>query len=306
MKTMKKIIYAFVLSSLLFSVSSCKKTDGQINPLSDPANNKIGTYLVLDRTINSNVIYEKAATEKVGVIVHEYKGGDPIDHIDLYAVAGTSYDTTKWKLVKTVTYTGDSIEISATGAELAKALGTTTASFKAGSQYSFYNRIFTKSGARYDVNNTGTNSGSGILGGPTYNASFNFSAFIVCGYTDMSGDYKVLKDEWEDSYPGDIVTIKAGPKENTLDVSAVWPGQSGVVLQPLILSVNKTTGALSIATESNGVNFEQYVSSGNKYAAKSGSGYAFACTGSITFKAAIYKNGSTTSEGTFAFALQKQ
>jgi hypothetical protein len=300
---MKKIIYAFVLSSLLFSVSSCKKTDGQINPLSDPANNKIGAYLVLDRTINANLVYETAATGKVGVVVHEYKGGDPIDHIDVYAAAGSSYDTTKWKLVKTVAYSGDSVEISATGAELAKALGVTTASFKAGSQYSFYNRIFTKSGARYDVNSTGTNSGSGILGGPTYNASFNFSAFIVCGYTDMSGKYKVLKDEWEDSYPGDIVDIKAGPTANTLDVSAVWPGGSGAVVNPLILTIDKATGAISLPSA--GITFEKYAS-GTTYAAKGGSGYAFACTGSITFKAALYANGSTSSVGTYAFALQKQ
>ena len=302
MKTMKKILYAFVLSSLLFSVSSCKKTDGQINPLSSPTNNKIGAYVVLEKTINTSLVYATAATSKVGVIVHEYVGGDPIDHIDLYAAPGNTYDTTKWKKVKTIPMATGSVEISATGAELATAMGIAPSAFKAGSSYTFYNRIICKSGARYDVNNTGTNSGSGILGGPAYNTSFSFGAFIVCGYTDMSGTYKVLKDEWEDSYPGDIVTIKAGPTANTLDLSPVWPGQSGSVVNPLILTIDPATGAISLPSA--GISFEKYAS-GTTYLAKNGSGYAFACTGSITFKAELFQNGSA-SVGVYAFALQKQ
>lgn len=301
MKTMKKIIYAFVLSSLLFSVSSCKKTDGQINPLSSVTNNKIGAYLVLDRTINSNIIYATAATSKVGVVVHEYKGGDPIDHIDVYAAPGTTYDTTKWKFVKTVAYSGDSVEVSATGADLAKALGIATSAFKAGSAYSFYNRVVTKSGARYDVNNTGTNTGSGILGGPTYHASFDFGAYIVCSYTDMSGTYKVIKDEWEDSYAGDIVTVTAGSVANTLNVSGVWPGGSATIVNPLIITIDPATGAVSLPSA--GIAFEKY-SSGTIYTAKNATGYAFACTGSITVKAEMFAGGS--SAGVYTFQIQKQ
>jgi hypothetical protein len=118
----------------------------------------------------------------------------------------------------------------------------------------------------------------------------------------MSGTYKVLKDEWEDSYPGDIVEIKAGPTANTLDLSPVWPGQSGTVVNPLILTIDPATGAISLPSA--GISFEKYAS-GTTYLAKNGSGYAFACTGSITFKAELLQNGSA-SVGVYAFALQKQ
>jgi hypothetical protein len=256
---------------------SCKKTGGNINPLSSVTNNKIGSYLVLNRVINTSLVYETAATSKVGVIAHEYKGGDPIDHVDLYAAPGSTYDTTKWKFVKTIPYSGDSIEISATGADLAKALGITPAQFVAGSGYSFYNRIFCKSGARYDVNNTGTNSGSGILGGPTYNASFNFGAFIVCAYTNMAGTYKVLTDDWADWVPGDIVTITAGSAANTLDLSAVWPNPDyGDVVTPLQIKIDPASGAVSLGSTGNFANY-----GGTLVAATAVSGYAFACTGLI-------------------------
>ena len=296
MKTMKKILYAFVLSSLLFSVSSCKKTDGNINPLSSPSNNKIGSYLVLNRTINTSLVYATAATSKVGVIVHEYKGGDPIDHIDLFAVAGNSYDTTKWKKVKTIPYTGDSVEVSSTGAELATALGITPSAFVAGSQYSFYERIICKSGARYDVNNTGTNSGSGILGGPTYNASFTFGAFIVCGYTNMAGTYKVITDDWADWNPGDLVTITAGTAANTLNMSQVWPNPAyGDVVVPWVIKINPDNGEVSLGSTGNFANY-----GGTQVAATAISGYAFACTGRIKLTVTLGPYGNNN------LVLQKQ
>jgi hypothetical protein len=302
---MKKILYSIFFCSLLFAVSSCKKTDGEINPLSSLSNFGIGSYLVLDKVINTSLVYETAATSKVGVMAHAYTGAiDPVDHVDLYAAAGNTYDTTKWKFVKTIAIKDTtSTEISATGGDLAKALGVTAASFKAGSGYSFYIRLFTKKGARYDVNNTGTNGGSGILGGPSYNTVFNFSTFIVCGYTtNMAGTYTVIKDEWEDSYPGDEVVVKAGPKANQLDLSAVWPGGSAAVVSPLIIDIDPATGAVSLPAA--GISFEKYAS-GSTYLAKNASGYAFACTGTITVKADVFQNGSAYI-GRYEFIIKKK
>ena len=299
---MKKILYSIFFCSLLFAVSSCKKTDGEINPLSSLSNFGIGAYLVQDKLINSSLVLETAATQKVGVIAHSYVGADPVDHIELYTAAGSTYDTTKWKFIKTIQYSGESVEVSATGAELAKAMGVSTSSFKAGTSYSFYLRLFTKSGARYDVNNTGTNGGSGILGGPTYNTVFNFGAFIVCGYTNMAGTYIVDKDEWEDSYPDDEVEVTAGPKANQLNLSAVWPGGSGAVVDPLIIDIDPATGAVSLPAA--GISFEKYPS-GTTYLAKNASGYAFACTGTITVKAELFSNGKS-SVGKFEFKIHKK
>jgi hypothetical protein len=85
-------------------------------------------------------------------------------------------------------------------------------------------------------------------------------------------------------------------------MSAVWPGQSGTVVSPLIISIDPATGAISLPSA--GITFEKYAS-GTTYLAKNGSGYAFACTGSITFKAQLLQNGSSD-YGYYSFALQKQ
>lgn len=294
---MKKILYSIFFCSLLFAVSSCKKTDGEVNPLSSLSNFGIGSYLVLDKVINTSLVYETAASSKVGVIAHAYKGAiDPVDHVDLYVAAGNTYDTTKWKFVKTIAYTDSSIEISATGADLAKALSITPAAFKAGSGYSFYVRLFTKSGARYDVNNTGTNGGSGILGGPTYNTIFNFGAYIVCGYKDMSGTYKVITDDWADWNPGDLVTVKAGATANTLDMSAVWPNPAyGSVVNPWTITIDPATGAITGTTKTV---FAAY--GATQVSATAISGYAFACTGQLKMVVTLGPYGNNN------LVLQKQ
>ena len=294
---MKKIIYSIFFCSLLFAVSSCKKTDGEINPLSSLSNFGIGSYLVLDKVINTSLVYETAASSKVGVIAHAYEGAiDPVDHVDLYAAAGNTYDTTKWKFVKSITYTAPTIEISATGGDLAKALGISASAFKAGSGYSFYIRVFTKSGARYDVNNTGTNGGSGLLGGPTYNTIFNFGAFIVCGYTNMAGTYKVITDDWADWSPGDIVTVKAGTAANTLDMSDVWPNPDyGTKVNPWIITIDPATGSITGTTKTV---FAAY--GATQVSATAISGYAFACTGQLKMTVTLGPYGNNN------LVLQKQ
>ena len=295
---MKKILYSIFFCSLLFAVSSCKKTDGEINPLSSLSNFGIGSYLVLDKVINTSLVYETAANSKVGVMAHAYTGAiDPVDHVDLYVAAGSTYDTTKWKFVKTIAFKDTtSTEIAATGSDLAKALGIAPAAFKAGSGYSFYIRVFAKSGARYDVNNTGTNGGSGLLGGPTYNTMFNFGAFIVCGYTNMAGTYKVITDDWADWSPGDLVTVKAGTVANTLDMSAVWPNPDyGTVVNPWIITIDPATGAITGTTKTV---FAAY--GATQVSATAISGYAFACTGQLKMTVTLGPYGNNN------LVLQKQ
>jgi len=295
---MKKILYSIFFCSLLFAVSSCKKTDGEINPLSSLSNFGIGSYLVLDKVINTSLVYETAANSKVGVMAHAYTGAiDPVDHVDLYVAAGSTYDTTKWKFVKTIAFKDTtSTEIAATGSDLAKALGIAPAAFKAGSGYSFYIRVFAKSGARYDVNNTGTNGGSGILGGPTYNTMFKFSAFIVCGYTNMAGTYKVITDDWADWNPGDIVTVKAGTVANTLDMSAVWPNPDyGTVVNPWIITIDPASGAITGTTKTV---FAAY--GATQVSVTAISGYAFACTGQLKMVVTLGPYGNNN------LVLQKQ
>jgi hypothetical protein len=53
-----------------------------------------------------------------------------------------------------------------------------------------------------------------------------------------------------------------------------------------------------------GISFEKYAS-GTTYLAKNASGYAFACTGTITVKAELFQNGSA-SVGRYEFIIKKK
>jgi hypothetical protein len=300
---MKKIIYSIVFCSLLFTVSSCKKTDGPVNPLSSINNFKIGSYLVLDKTISENLDYSKIATATVGVTVHQYSGGEAIDHVDVFASTSFDYDTTKWKMVKTVPYTGTGISITVTGTELAKAYGVSTTALTPGSSYTIFNRIITKSGARYDVNTTNDNGGGGLLDGPYYNGSFHFAANVVCPYvSSMAGTYKVITDDWQDNAAGDIVTITDGPKANTLDLSGVWPNTSAPLVNHLIINIDPATGAATVPK----VTFEDDGKYGTAIATD-GAGYAFSCTGKITLTINVtLSNPAYGDQGAFRLILQKQ
>jgi hypothetical protein len=275
---MKKILLIVGLFSMLSITNSCKKTDGSINPFSSVSNFAIGSYLLLDSTISNKMNYSAITTSSVGILVHQYPGSEQVDHIDIYATAGSTYDTTKWHKVKTVAYAATgSTTLSATGAELATALGVPPASLAPGSSYTFYNRIFTKSGKKYDVLNTGDNSGSGLISGAYYNSAFSFAANIVCPFVaPMAGTYKVvIDDDWQDWNDGDLVQVTDGPGANQLNLSKVWPNPAyGTIVSPLVVQVDPATGAATVPT----VTFANY---GYLVTATSGTGFVFSCTGLI-------------------------
>jgi hypothetical protein len=296
-KIFNKILIAIAFTAL---VSSCQKDDLALNnPFVDINNLGKGAYVTLNSTTNVNLNFAAIDASSVGVKIDPYDNGVKIKEVKLYVFKGSSSDPKAWKLVKTVPMAGTTT-IAATGAEIAKAYGTTTAAlFAPGQFYTFYHQVVTEDGKTYDISNTlgALESAAG------YKACMRWTAYVVCPYTSsMAGTYKVLYDEWEDSYPGDIVQITDGPTPNTLNMSAVWPGQSATVVNPLIISINPATGAISLPSA--GITFEKYAS-GTTYLAKNGSGYAFACTGSITFKAQLFQNG-TTDFGYYSFSLQKQ
>ena len=95
---MKKFSIIILAVCVVFAgFYSCKKTGGNVNPLTDVKNLAVGSYLVIDSTINPN-LNVLSSTSTVGVVVHQYPLGETVDHILLYATLGTSTDTTAWKL----------------------------------------------------------------------------------------------------------------------------------------------------------------------------------------------------------------
>ncbi|HTQ26587.1 MAG TPA: hypothetical protein VMI35_00590 [Puia sp.] len=309
---MKKfLIITAVIVGVLFLANSCKKTGGNINPLSSVSNLGVGAYLVLDSNINLNLNYAQIATSTVGIIVHEYPNGQPVDHVIIYAAAGSTYDTTQWHLVKTVSYTGKGTQLTVSGAELGQAFGVDPTTFTPGSFYTFYTRVVTKSGATFDVNNTGNNSGSGLVTGAYYYSAFSFTAYIVCPFTGgMAGSYTVIRDDWDDWSPGATVTVTDGPGANEVNLSQVYPNPSyGTLVNPLVVDVDPASGTAYVHK----VNFGNYGGGYNMTAQGTGSGdnagYVFSCTGYIKVTMELIANGpggNGYDNGPTTLILQKQ
>lgn len=302
---MKKIlVLAVILSGIIFSFNSCKKTDDSVNPLSNISNLGVGSYLTLKSTTNLNFNFAALATSAVGIVVDQKEGADPVTQVIIFARKGASYDTATWKKIKTVPFTSGSTNLSVTGAELAAGLGVPLSSFSAGDFYTFYNRVITASGKQYDVSNSGNNNGSGIVTGTFYNAAFLFTAYITCPFTgNMAGNYKVIADDWQDWDPGNIVQVTDGPGANQVNLSKVWPNVAyGNVINPLIVNVDPATGTAKVPYTI----FGGYPTATSAQGSGTGdvAGYVFSCTGYITLSMKVIYGSSN--QGNLRLILQKQ
>jgi len=304
---MKKYLVIIIAVCAAFTtLNSCKKTGGLINPLSDIKNLSVGSYLVQDSIINAN-LNSTSSTSTVGIVVHQYPAGEEVKTILLYTTLGTSTDTLKWKLVKSIPYTtGSTATLTATTAELATAFGVPASSFEPGSIFTFFTRAITKSGKTYDINNAGDNGGGGLITGPKYKAAFAFTVYVVCPFTGgMTGDYLVIKDDWQDWAPGNLVHVTDGPGTNQINLSEIYPN-GGTVINPLLVNIDPVTGTASIPKviygRYGGATSAQYTAQGT--GANDVAGYVFSCTGFITLS--INQSGGGSDYGANKLILQKQ
>lgn len=300
---MKKIINKILIAiAFMAVVASCKKDNLALNnPFVDIANLGKGAYVTLSSVTNANLNYAAITTSSVGVKIDAYNNGVRIKEVKLYVFKGSSADPKAWKLVKTVPISGTTT-IDATGADIAKAYGTTTSAlFAPGQYYTFYHQVVTEDGKTYDISNTvGALESAG-----GYNACMRWTAFVVCPFTGgMKGTYKVMQDDWQDWNAGDLVQVKDGPGANQINLSAVWPNPAyGDVKNDLVIQVDPATGAAKLAT--NNVIFADYGQLTSAYIPSNGTnGYVFSCTGYIGLKIGI-KYG-TTDYGVNTLTLQKQ
>jgi len=296
---MKKILN-ILLAAIAFMVvgTSCQKEGLALEkPFVDINFFGKGAYITLNKTVNVNFNYAAISTSKVSVMVDPYNNGVKIKQVKLYVVKSANADPTAWKLVKTVDVNGTT-ELSATGAEVATAIGTPAATlFAPGQFYTFYNQVVTEDGRTFDLSNTlgALENASG------YNACFRWTAYVVCPFTGgMAGKYKVIADGWEDWPLGAIVPVADGPGANQVDLSGVYPG-GGYVKNKLVVNVDPATGAASIPR----VDYGSYSPAGAVYsAAAANAGYIFSCTGYIGLK--IEHFYGTSSYGFYSLILQKQ
>ncbi len=272
---MRKILFVISTMGLIAYAVSCKKTEG-VNPLADSNNLGKGAYITLAKTTNLNLNYASIASSTVSIAVDQYPNGNDVDKIKVYVVKGSNSDPAAWKLIKTVSYTGAGTVLSATGQEIATALGTTPANLSPGNFYTLYNQIITKSGEIYDISNTY----SLVEGNSNYNMAFRWTAYVVCPFVaPVGGTYTVIQDDWVDWSPGDAVPVTDGPGANQVNLSGVWPNPAyGTVVSPLVVNVDPATGTATIPS---GVTWGNY-GSFTTVTGTGSTGYVFSCTGRIT------------------------
>ena len=302
----KYLIMIIAVCTAFVALNSCKKTGGSINPLSDIKNLKVGTYLVQDSLINAN-LNSTSGSSLVGIIVHQFPAGEAVDHIQLYGTLGTSTDTLKWKLIKSVPYSsGSKVILSATTDELSKAFGVPASNFTPGSLFTFFTQAVTKSGLTYDITNAGNNGGGGLVTGSAYKAAFSFTVYVVCPYTgSMAGNYSVIRDDWTDWVPGNTVKVTDGPGVNQINLSQVYPN-GGTIIDKLLVNIDPVTGTATVPKVTygryGGATSVQYSAQGA--GANSVAGYVFSCTGFITLN--LDQQGGGTDYGANKLILQKQ
>jgi len=298
MKRLLIISAAFI--SIAFLIYSCKKTGGDVNPLSSVSENAIGSYLVLDKVNNLNLNSTSINTSTVGIDVHYYKGGEEVTQVVLYASASTGFDTAQWHMIKSVPYTSPSTTLSVTGAELGTALGVDPTTLAPGATYTIFTKAVTKSGKFYDAANTGDNSGGGLITGAAYNTAFFFSANIVCPFVaPMAGDYTITRDDWQDytSLPTVIPNaVSDGPGANQLTMR-IYPGPgAGIMTGPMIVDVDPASGSATIEKSTIGTY-------GGQTTTVTGSGNVFSCTGKISLSVDFVVGGSDA--GSYTMIIQK-
>ena len=285
----KLLSYIFVFVTVL-SIGCKKET-----VVSDYKALGIGSYVTLVKAGNSRIDYSNLANSKVSITVKEY--GSPIDKIKVYVTQGTAdLDRSKWKFVKEFAYSGETL-LEVTATQIATALGIPVSGLEPGGTYTLYNQLLTKDARIFDAANTYPDFASIS----NYNMALTWTAVVVCPFVaPIAGSYKVIKDDWVDWSPGDIVQVTDGPGANQVNISAVWPNPAfGSIISPLVVNVDPASGA---ATITSGVNWGDY--GGIASTGTGSSGYVFSCTGQITLKIHVLYNGGD--QGFLNLILKKQ
>src|SRR5579871_1186686 len=145
----KSIIIFLVLATILISTNSCKKGDipGDHNTLI------LGAYLTLNAQGNGNLDYKHIDTSSVSITVGSV--GSAVASVNVYVVKGQNLDPSTWKLVKNVPFTSQGTVLTATGGEIAQALGIDPDSIN--TDLSLYPEAVTKDGRKFSIANTPTN-----------------------------------------------------------------------------------------------------------------------------------------------------
>lgn len=291
---MKKYLTYFSIILAVFALGSCKKIDvvQDVNTLGK------GSYVTLVKTNNTIIDYSNLSTSKVSITVKEY--GSPVDKIKVYVTKGpTTLDRTKWKQVKEVPYSGETV-LELTADEIAKGLGIPVTGLETGASYTLYNQVITKDGRSFDIANTN----SEVAGNSNYNMALTWAAVVVCPFvsTGFGGNFEVIDDGWGDFNPGEIVTVSA-VTSNSLTIMLYPAPGVGVNRKAIKVDINPATGAATVASQVYG-DYPQFGIANIANKTVGANNYVFSCVGTITLRLNHTAGGSNF--GDYTIRLKKK
>ena len=277
----KKLIILFLAVTTLVAGYSCKKGE----PYGSFESMTVGAYVKLVKAGNSILDFGNLNTTAADITVVGF--GSDIEKIKIYASVGSrTLDKTKWKPVKEVALSGETL-LSVKATELASALGIAPTSLTPGTAYTFYNQLILKDGRIFDPANTNAS----YQGLPDYNMAMTWNAILVCPFnaTGFPGNFLVQEDGWADYSVGDIVPVSAASANSiTMNVypNPAYPGAVGPNGGPApaatVVNIAPATGAATVAAQSYGGydGFDTDI----KVKTVGTNNWVFSCTGTITLK----------------------
>lgn len=284
---MRRIITSICLLASISYISSCKTED----IVQDVETLGTGSYVKLVSKNDGIIDATNPAGTSATIKVSEY--GPKQQKVVVYVSKGTrTTDRTKWKQVKEVPATdAKEYDITVTGAEIAAAMGTTLAP---GDIYTLYNSCITADGGRFDYGNINTE----VAGNPNYNMALTWQATVVCPFipSAAAGTYTITFDNW-DGATGETAAVTATANSATITYAFPYAIPPGV--NPLVLTVTPTTGAVTVAKQtygSYGTGFENFTAQG--------AGFFFSCTGFIDLSLQ-HVAGNGTNYGTYVLRMKK-
>jgi len=291
---MQKILFSVIAFTLL-SLVGCKKEQ----VISDVESLGEGSYVTLVRTNNNIFNYATINSASVGITVRQK--GAAIDKIKVFVSPGAkSTNKSNWKFVKDVPYSGDSVNINVSSQELATALGVPVTGLQPGSSYTFYSQVITKDGRTFDIVNTPQH---GIT---NYNMAMNWSAVVVCPFspTGFPGNFRVIRDDWGDYNPGDIVTVDAATANSITMTVYPSPAYGSVNRKPITVNINPATGAATVTNQVYG-DYPQFGIIDTRVNTQGSDNWVFSCTGTITLLLNHFGVSGGGNQGTYRIILQK-
>lgn len=196
---MKKILIALIIVGM--GVVSCKK--GDIRGIGGDLGTT-GSYLTMVQKIKTSIDPDHKTTDVASIIVG-YRG-TTVASIKVYVVKDQNTDSTSWTYIKTIPYpsTGNPT-LTITAQEIADALyAGDLDQLLPGDIYTIYNMIITTDGRHFSSANTA----SSFESEPAYNMALHWGIVLACPIDTpekvcqyLSGDFKVIKDEWDDFNP---------------------------------------------------------------------------------------------------------